>query len=164
MLLSFTTHANPTQVLITAIQKRGGQGLTKDEDFYLALLTPGGAIREAVKILSGDPSRGALSLEMEDSLSSGQAVQVRSSLLRGVWADHQFMQSKKSQPAIPLSPASITFGALARSDIEEETITGEPRTEEGFVGLSEGGFVYSVEGRTAVGTSAGGFAQLSIGR
>lgn len=80
MLLSLTSHPNPAQILISAIQKRGGKGLlSKDEDFYLALLNPaseGGGIREAVKIMGGDPGKGALSLEMEDSLMPGQAVQV----------------------------------------------------------------------------------------
>jgi hypothetical protein len=80
MLLSLTSHPNPAQILISAIQKRGGAGLiSKEEDFYLALLNPaseGGGIREAVKIMGGDPGKGALSLEMEDSLVQGQAVQV----------------------------------------------------------------------------------------
>ena len=34
--------------------------------------------REVVRILSGDPSRGALSLDMEEPLRTGQKVQVRS--------------------------------------------------------------------------------------
>jgi hypothetical protein len=79
MLLTFTSHPNPAQILISTIQKRGGKGLSKEEDFYLALLQDGG-IREAVKIMGGDPGKGALSLEMEDSLMSGQKVQVGSSL------------------------------------------------------------------------------------
>ena len=83
MLLSLDGAPNPTQFLIQAIQKRpGGTGrginptLGKDEDFYLALINPDGS-REVVKLMSGDPSRGALSLEMEDSVRVGQVVQVR---------------------------------------------------------------------------------------
>lgn len=82
MLLSLDGFPNPTQTLIQAIQRRGGQGLTKEEDFYLGLLGPDGSASEAVRILSGDPSRGALSLEMENSLLSGQPVQVSTSCLR----------------------------------------------------------------------------------
>lgn len=41
MLLTFEGGANPTQSLITAIQRRGGQGLGKEEDFYLGLLHNG---------------------------------------------------------------------------------------------------------------------------
>jgi hypothetical protein len=85
---------NPTQTLIFALQARGSK-MTKDEDFYLALLDHGvspllrarleqvGAgfltrqeIKKVVKILSGDPSRGALALETEEPLSEGQGVQV----------------------------------------------------------------------------------------
>lgn len=32
---------NPTQVLINAIQQRGGTGLTKEEEFYLGFLDNG---------------------------------------------------------------------------------------------------------------------------
>lgn len=33
-------------------------------------------IKRVIKILSGDPSRGAMSLDMEDSIIAGQVVQV----------------------------------------------------------------------------------------
>lgn len=83
---------NPTQVLINAIQQRGGTGLTKEEEFYLGFLDNGVSflkgeknsvfpdylqdIKRVIKILSGDPSRGAMSLDMEDSIIAGQVVQV----------------------------------------------------------------------------------------
>lgn len=34
-------NSNPTQVLINAIQQRGGTGLTKEEEFYLGFLDNG---------------------------------------------------------------------------------------------------------------------------
>jgi hypothetical protein len=86
MLLSLQGAPTPTKFHNQAIQKRpGGTGrgknttLGKDEDFYLALINPDGS-REIVKLMSGDPSRGALSLEMEDSIRVGQVVQVRHAL------------------------------------------------------------------------------------
>ena len=52
-------------------------GLGKDEEFFMALLSSSGdKVKRVVKILSGDPSRGALSLEMEEPLLPGQRVQV----------------------------------------------------------------------------------------
>lgn len=79
MLLSLKGAPNPTQHLIQAIQARSGSsssaGLTKEEDFYLALISPDGS-KEVVRLVSGDPSRGALSLDTEDSLRVGQTVQV----------------------------------------------------------------------------------------
>jgi hypothetical protein len=62
---------NPTQTLMTAIQQRDAGKLgNKDELFFLRI---GG---QMVRILSGDPSRGAISLDTEDSLRQGDKVQV----------------------------------------------------------------------------------------
>lgn len=88
-------NSNPTQVLINAIQQRGGTGLTKEEEFYLGFLDNGVRfpqngkkkiasafayylqdVKRVIRILSGDPSRGAMSLDMEDSIITGQVVQV----------------------------------------------------------------------------------------
>jgi len=61
---------NPTQTLMAAIQKRDAGSLSnKDEEFFLRIGD------RMIKILSGDPSRGALSLDMEDPLRAGQPVQ-----------------------------------------------------------------------------------------
>lgn len=169
MLLSLVSHPNPAQILISAIQKRGGAGLiSKEEDFYLALLNPaseGGGIREAVKIMGGDPGKGALSLEMEDSLVQGQAVQVSwQPASHRAEADLQFMQKSSLPTSLPLSPSRLSFGALARSDDpdseDSDAAQRKPRVEEGFMGLSEAGFLYSVRGRSAMGTAGGGFAVL----
>jgi hypothetical protein len=99
LLLLAGSSPNPTQTLIRHIQayralnplpapsgastaSRGitlGQG-QKDEEYYLALV--GGEeganeVQRVVRIMSGDPSRGAVSLEMEEPLRVGQKVQVR---------------------------------------------------------------------------------------
>ena len=88
MLLAVDSGANPTQKLVAAIQRRGGTGLSKEEDFHLAFLAEvsarrvggtdvqNGEIGRLVKILSGDPSRGALSLDTAASLRVGERVQV----------------------------------------------------------------------------------------
>ncbi|OCF57225.1 hypothetical protein L486_04681 [Kwoniella mangroviensis CBS 10435] len=129
MLLSIEgTNSNPTQVLIAAIQKRGGSGITKEEDFYLGILE-NGEVQQVVKILSGDPSRGAMSLDMEDSLLAGQTI--------------QFMHRETAVSSPQPKPDTITFSALGRSDEEGELGTGSPRVVDGFLGLSEGGFIYS---------------------
>lgn len=103
-----STSSNPTTSSTVA--------LGKDEDFYLALINeqtaasgsertatatstevgpgPGiGAGREVVRLLSGDPSRGALSLDMEDSLRVGQRVQVS---LKGTVGIHRSRLSDSS--------------------------------------------------------------------
>lgn len=100
-LASSSPHTNPTQSLISRINayrasqpaqtlastastaSRGisiGKG-EKDEEYYLALWTRGqgdaaGQPDRIVRIQSGDPSRGALALEMEEPLLPGQRVQV----------------------------------------------------------------------------------------
>lgn len=61
---------------MTAIQQRDAGRLgNKDEVFFLQIGD------RMVKILSGDPGRGALSLDMEDPLLEGQKVQAS----RMVW-------------------------------------------------------------------------------
>jgi len=66
---------NPTQTLMAAINARNAGSLaSKDEEFFLSIPETG----RVVKILSGDPSRGAMSLDMEDPLLKGQTVQVSS--------------------------------------------------------------------------------------
>jgi hypothetical protein len=72
------SNSNPTQTLMTAINTRNAGNLAnKDEEFFLSLPESG----RVVKILSGDPSRGAMSLDMEDPLLQGQTVQVSPFLL-----------------------------------------------------------------------------------
>ncbi|WVW85578.1 hypothetical protein I302_107616 [Kwoniella bestiolae CBS 10118] len=124
MLLSFEgANSNPTQVLIAALQQRGGTGITKEEDFYLGFLE-NGSVQKVVKILSGDPSRGAMSLDMEDSLLVGQTIQQPVSI---------------PQP----SPNTFTFSSLAPSDEAGDVTYRSPRVVDGFLALSEGGFIYS---------------------
>lgn len=109
---------NPTQVLINAIQQRGGTGLTKEEEFYLGFLDNGVSflkseksvfpdylqdVKRVIKILSGDPSRGAMSLDMEDSIITGQAVQVSKENM-----SHELMESSCTGPLL----LKITFPSL----------------------------------------------------
>ncbi|WWC90670.1 uncharacterized protein L201_005606 [Kwoniella dendrophila CBS 6074] len=129
MLLSIEgTNSNPTQVLIAAIQKRGGTGITKEEDFYLGILD-NGRVNKVIKILSGDPSRGAMSLDMEDSLLVGQTI--------------QFMHRETAITTPQPSSSTFTFSSLPRSDEAGDVIHKTPRVVDGFLGLSEGGFIYS---------------------
>lgn len=57
--------------------------LNKEEEFFMALWSEAGEagskrmiMNQVTRILSGDPSKGALSLEMTESLRVGQKVQV----------------------------------------------------------------------------------------
>ncbi|OCF37967.1 hypothetical protein I317_03928 [Kwoniella heveanensis CBS 569] len=129
MLLSIEgTNSNPTQMLIAAIQRRGGTGITKEEDFFLGFLE-NGSVKKVVKILSGDPSRGALSVDMEEPLLPGQTV--------------QFMHRQPASPIVKPTPHTFTFSSLAKSEETDDIPIGQPRVVKGFLGLSEGGFIYS---------------------
>lgn len=75
------------------------------------------------------------------------------------------MQRNSSQAAVSMSAEGLTFGTIAQSETADvdEDVPGqqrEPRIEEGYMALSEAGFVYSVKGRTAIGTAGGGYAVL----
>ncbi|WVF72838.1 hypothetical protein IAT40_007656 [Kwoniella sp. CBS 6097] len=129
MLLSVDgTNSNPTQMLIAAIQRRGGSGITKEEDFFLGFLE-NGSLKKVVKILSGDPSRGALSVDMEEPLLPGQTV--------------QFMHRLSVSPIAEPSAGAFTFSSLPKTEDTEDVPIGQPRVADGFLGLSEGGFIYS---------------------
>lgn len=76
----------PKNAQTAALGIKAGKTL-KEEEYYLALLGSSSSghsgkgewtetIQQVVKIVSGDPSRGAMSLEMEQPLRVGQKVQV----------------------------------------------------------------------------------------
>ena len=69
---------NPARTLIMALQRlKGPTSISKDEDWFLSIRSPNALQPDnVVRILSGDPSKGALSLETEASLVPGQLVQV----------------------------------------------------------------------------------------
>lgn len=121
-------NSNPTQVLINAIQQRGGTGLTKEEEFYLGFLD-NGDVKRVIRILSGDPSRGAMSLDMEDSIITGQVVQFM----------HRAATPRNNLPLVD----SIIFTSLSRSEQMDNHSMGVPRVMDGFIASSEDGFVYS---------------------
>ncbi|OWZ31004.1 hypothetical protein C347_03762 [Cryptococcus neoformans AD2-60a] len=127
-------NSNPTQVLINAIQQRGGTGLTKEEEFYLGFLDNGFAyylqdVKRVVRILSGDPSRGAMSLDMESSIKAGQVVQFM----------HRAAISQNNLPLVD----SIILTSLSRTEQMDSHLMGVPRVTDGFIASSEDGFIYS---------------------
>lgn len=60
-------------------------------------------IKRVIKILSGDPSRGAMSLDMEDSIITGQVVQVSKENM-----SHELMESSCTGSLL----LKITFPSL----------------------------------------------------
>ncbi|TYJ53415.1 hypothetical protein B9479_005962 [Cryptococcus floricola] len=120
-------NSNPTQLLISAIQQRGGTGLTKEEEFFLGFLE-GGKVKRVTRIVSGDPGRGAMSLDTEEPLLEGQTV--------------QFMHRSAILFPQPLA-RSITFTSLPPADQIGDHPIGTPRVSEGFLASSEEGFIYS---------------------
>ncbi|BEI81863.1 hypothetical protein CcaverHIS002_0210230 [Cutaneotrichosporon cavernicola] len=136
LLLSFDgRNSNPTQCLIAALQARDGKGrsgITKDEEFYLAIMEPGSPTPRVVRILSGDPSRGSISLETEHPLFPGQFV--------------QFMHRPTAPPPPQALADTLHFAVLPRTDeLAPAPRTGSPVRREGFVAASEGGFVHGRE-------------------
>jgi hypothetical protein len=80
-----TINPNPTRQLLSLLSAAHLPPLGKDKDFYLGFLgaatdsqTPSstGKLRRVVRIMSGDPSRGGMALDCEDSLEKGDRVAV----------------------------------------------------------------------------------------
>ncbi|WVO13484.1 hypothetical protein L204_101104 [Cryptococcus depauperatus] len=137
--------SNPTQLLIKAIQGRGGCGITKENEFYLGFLE-NGEVTRVIKILSGDPSRGAMSLETEEPLVAGQTVQFM----------HRTTALNEPKPL----PHSMTFYSLPRMEQIVEYSIGQPRVVDGFFACTEGGIIYS-NPSTFVCTAPGAVATIS---
>lgn len=136
LLLSFKgASSNPTQTLIGLLQERdhgkARTGLEKDEDFWLEISDPHSDAVRVVRILSGDPSRGALSLDTDIPLNEGQMVTFQ-----------QRAGKAAPEPQPPLAGQTVRFGALEKKDTYEAPPPqmGEMQTK-GFLASSEEGFV-----------------------
>jgi hypothetical protein len=53
----------------------------------------------------------------------------------------QFMYRSSTIAEPTPTPARITFSALARTESDDEAGMGKPSTVDGFLGMSEGGFI-----------------------
>ena len=75
MLLSFaSTQRNPTAHLLSLLPKLTNNATGKDQDYFLGFVNKDNEIYRIVRILSGDPSRGGMALDMEESLTNGERV------------------------------------------------------------------------------------------
>lgn len=86
LLLAFqnaaTVNPNPTRHLLSLLSSDHLPSLGKDKEFFLGFLGEDDAVRRVVRILSGDPSRGGMALDCEESVEPGDRVVVSPSSLR----------------------------------------------------------------------------------
>ena len=69
--------ANPTALLVSAIEKNALAGNTaRDDEFYLGVLRDDGDLWQLHHILAGGPSRGTMVLDTETAPGVGTSVQV----------------------------------------------------------------------------------------
>ncbi|THH19213.1 hypothetical protein EW146_g1907 [Bondarzewia mesenterica] len=69
-------HGNPSQLLLSAIQKHGiDNEAAKEDEFYLFVLRQNGRV-QVHRIMSGDPTRGTMALESDAAPAEGTLVQV----------------------------------------------------------------------------------------
>lgn len=148
MLLSFKGESpNPTQTLIRILQERdkgkARTGLEKEEEFWLAISDPHSDAVRVVRIMSGDPSRGAISLETDIPLNEGQMVQFQ-----------QRDPRAPTEPAPPLQEDELRFGGLPKKDTYEAPPPSGGKLEtKGFLACSEEGFVLGRDVSTVPGAA-----------
>ncbi|KAK4688819.1 hypothetical protein P7C73_g1290, partial [Tremellales sp. Uapishka_1] len=142
-----SNNPNPTQNLMISIRSRQTPQ-DKDEEFYLGFLGGENRLEKVVKILSGDPARGAISLEMEEPLLIGQTIQFM----------HRAEQLGHSRPKKNV----VTFCTLPKTNDVDQDLMGSPATLEGFIGFTEGGFIHSSSGESRVSTVSGSLVSLEI--
>ncbi|KAJ3483644.1 hypothetical protein NLI96_g6173 [Meripilus lineatus] len=101
--------SNPSRLLLNAIEKfnsaraEGCLPLDKGDDFYLGVscgpTSSKDCIHQVYHIISGDPSRGSIALEGEDSPAPGTRVKVRD----------PFQSYPSPNPNTPISPSIATL-------------------------------------------------------
>ena len=76
-LINELDNANPTALLVAAIEKSALTGTAaRDDEFYLGVLRDGGELWQLHHILAGGPSRGTMALDTETAPGEGTSVQV----------------------------------------------------------------------------------------
>ena len=76
-LINELDNANPTALLVSAIEKSALAGNTaRDDEFYLGVLRDDGDLWQLHHILAGGPSRGTMALDTETAPGEGASVQV----------------------------------------------------------------------------------------
>jgi len=125
--------ANPTALLISAIEKRVA---TKDDEFYLGVLRHG-QLWQLHHILAGGPSRGTMALETETAPVEGTSVQLF----------HRLSSGDIASPA-PLFPKNaLAFVVVAAAPSMQEGGGDDDGDvlvlEDTFVAASENGFMLS---------------------
>ena len=137
-------HSNPAQALVTALQNRSqGSKLNKDEEYFLSIGS--GPDMSVVKVLSGDPSKGLVSLDTEESLREGEEIQVRalSSMPRRGLTKMQFLHRTRERNMGGPWRNELNFSVVAKlNELENVSSGGKTSTVEGFEGLSEEGLVF----------------------
>ncbi|GAA5850115.1 hypothetical protein JCM8547_001017 [Rhodosporidiobolus lusitaniae] len=136
----------------------------KEKEFYAAVFErdPGAnpKLNEAklvAKIMAGDPSRGAMSVETEEEVKQGS------------WLVFLHRPSSSNTAMMPsTSPNSLTFLSLAPSytsphiTASECPTTGDVLVLDGFIAASENGIIHSAgQGRKAVCAIEGARVELS---
>ncbi|KZT28816.1 hypothetical protein NEOLEDRAFT_1129049 [Neolentinus lepideus HHB14362 ss-1] len=132
--------SNPTGLLLNAIRKSGaGNGLAQDEEYFLGVLR-NDRLWQVYRIMSGDPSRGTMSLE------SGVAPPVGAS----VKLYHLQKDSRADENPVALSspsPRAITLLSKPDSQDNAAAKTGDDGEldvrEDTFVAASENGWILS---------------------
>ncbi|KAJ9107417.1 hypothetical protein QFC21_000868 [Naganishia friedmannii] len=173
---------NPTQALIKAINtyrasltdeslesQRPAEAMTaakgisigkgmKEEEYYLALFSRDSTVPyQVVKIMSGDPSHGAISLEMEEPLLTGQKVQFM----------HKPSAVEAESAASPLRPNEISFFTLPQEEYTSKTGSEELVKEAVKPGLavgSEGGFFFTDTAKQGANRVVSGVCKVTNAR
>ncbi|KAI5455377.1 hypothetical protein NCC49_000191 [Naganishia albida] len=174
------TISNPTQALIKAINtfratlkgesleaQRPAEAMTaaqgisigkgmKEEEYYLALYSGESETPyQVVKIMSGDPSRGAISLEMEEPLLTGQRV--------------QFMHKPRATAPSSFTPRhdEVSFHTVPQEEYTSPShaIRAHAQASQpGFAVGSEGGFFFSGTGARRSDRIATGVCKVTNAR
>ncbi|KAI0265603.1 hypothetical protein BC834DRAFT_924224 [Gloeopeniophorella convolvens] len=142
-LINELDSANPTSLLISAIEKSALSGeAAKDDEFYLGVLR-NGKLWQVHHIMSGGPSRGTMSLDTETAPVEGTLVQLF----------HRPRTGAVSAAPPSAAKHTLTFTASIQPDAAPPPAVESADSEvtvldDAFVAASENGFMVSREAET----------------
>ncbi|KAI9436565.1 hypothetical protein H4582DRAFT_398424 [Lactarius indigo] len=149
-LVNELDNANPTALLISAIEKSALAGdAAKDDEFYLGVVRDG-ELWQLHHIMAGGPSRGTMALETETAPGEGTTVQLfhRPSDHDIAPADALLPGGAKNTLAFVAS-LQASDDAAALEEGEEGHEDGATVLEDTFVAASENGFMLRRGGEVA---------------
>jgi len=156
--------SNPSKLLASFINRQSSEATLqpKDEDFYLGLLSEDGRrFTKVYTVISGDPSRGSLALDGEESPAKGSKIKLLRKSDWNVPNPHHAVSRRKNAITFVTSSKDV-LPPVDETASEDGTSLGVTVLEDTFQAASENGLLLNQPGApTWKSTVEGGWTSMS---